>query len=140
MTKNVKNIDINETVYDACKMYSELKVGSLVVMDKDMIVGIVTERDIIERIILANKNPKTTKIQDIMSHNIKTIHATASIEKAAMIIRNRLIRLLDKLAFDDIELVGRGDVSPHNFGKMDTDDGFVYASGASLYVEYLPEI
>jgi len=62
MTKNVVTIDCNKTVFDACEIYSSKRVGSLVVMDRDLIVGIVTERDTIERVILNNRNPKKTKI------------------------------------------------------------------------------
>ena len=75
MTRKVVTIDCNKNVFDACKIYSKNKVGCLVVMDKDIIVGIITERDMIERVILQNRNPKKTKIREIMSFNIKTIHA-----------------------------------------------------------------
>lgn len=58
MTKSVVTIDCNETVLNACKSYKDYKVGCLVVMDKKIIVGIVTERDIIERAILADRDLK----------------------------------------------------------------------------------
>ena len=70
MSKKVVSIDYDKTVYDACKKYKECKLGSLVVTNSGVIVGIITERDIIERVILDNKQPKKTKIQDIMSKNI----------------------------------------------------------------------
>ena len=92
MTRKVVTIDCNKNVFDACKIYSENRVGCLVVMDRDIIVGIVTERDTIERVILQNKNPKKTKIRDIMSHNIKTIHALAPLEKAAQIMKDNKIK------------------------------------------------
>jgi CBS domain-containing protein len=86
MTKSVVTIDCNETVLDACKRYKDYKVGCLVVMDKKIIVGIVTERDIIERAVLADRDPKTTLVRDIMSANIKTVHALTPVEKAAEIM------------------------------------------------------
>ncbi|MDH7517089.1 MAG: CBS domain-containing protein [Candidatus Thermoplasmatota archaeon] len=94
MTRNVVTIDCNETVLDACKKYKEMKVGCLVVMDGPILVGIVTERDIIERAILMEKDPKTTKIRDIMSSNLKTVHALAPIERAAEIMRENNIKKL----------------------------------------------
>ena len=94
MSREVVNIDSNATVYEACKVYSENKVGCLVVMDKDIIVGIVTERDTIERVILQNKDPKKTKIREIMSSNIITIHALAPIERAAQIMKDSHIKKL----------------------------------------------
>jgi malate dehydrogenase (oxaloacetate-decarboxylating) len=102
MTKDVVSIDCNKTVFDACKIYSKLHVGCLVVMDKDIIVGIVTERDTIERVILEDKNPKKTKIRDIMSSNIKTIHALAPLEKAAKLMNEYKIKKLPVILNNEI--------------------------------------
>jgi CBS domain-containing protein len=102
MTKNVVTIDCNKSVYDACKSYSQHHVGSLVVMDKNIIVGIVTERDTIERVILEGKNPKKTKIKEIMSPNIRTIHALAPLEKAAKIMRDNHIKKLPVILNNEI--------------------------------------
>jgi len=102
MTTNILSIDCSRTVLDACSEYSKKKVGSLVVMDKDIIVGIVTERDIIERVILQKKDPKKTKIRDIMSTNIKTVHALAPLEKAAKIMRENHIKKLPVILNNEI--------------------------------------
>lgn len=102
MTKNVVTIDCNETVLNACKTYKKHKVGCLVVMDKKIIVGIITERDIIERSILKGKDPKKTKVRDIMSTNIKTIHALASLEKASAIMKENNIKKLPVILNNEI--------------------------------------
>ena len=94
MNRNVVTIDCNKTIYDACKLYKEKKVGCLVVMDNDILVGIVTERDIIERAILQDKPARKTKIRDIMSSNLRTIHAIAPIEKASKIMKENHIKKL----------------------------------------------
>jgi len=102
MTRDVVTIDSNDTVYDACKTYSEIKVGSLVVMNKDIIVGIITERDIIERAILLKKDPSKIKIREIMSPHIKTVHALAPIEKAVQIMKENKIKKLPVILNNDI--------------------------------------
>lgn len=102
MTKNVITIDSEKTVYDACKEYSRSKVGSLVVMNKDIIVGIITERDIIERVILNKKDPAKTKIREVMSKDIKTIHALAPLEKAAKIMKENNIKKLPVVLNNEI--------------------------------------
>jgi malate dehydrogenase (oxaloacetate-decarboxylating) len=94
MNKDVVAIDCKKTIYDACKVYKEKKVGCLVVMDNDILVGIVTERDIIERAILQDKSPRKTKIRDIMSSNLRTIHALAPIEKASQVMKENYIKKL----------------------------------------------
>ena len=102
MTKNIIAISSDESVLDACKKYSVHKVGSLVVMDNDIIVGIVTERDIIENMVLVNGNPKTTKVRDIMTPRIKTIHALDSLEKAAEIMKEHNIKKLPVILNNEI--------------------------------------
>ncbi len=102
MTKDVKKIDCNESVSEACNKYHEYKVGCLVVMDKDINVGILTERDIIERVILMEKNPKTTKVREIMSSNLKTIHALAAIDQAADIMSVNKIKKLPVILNNEI--------------------------------------
>ena len=102
MARDVVDIDCNKTVYEACKKYGENKVGCLVVMDKNLIVGIVTERDTIERVILQNKDPKKTKVREIMSQNIKTVHALSPVEKAAEIMRENKIKKLPVILNNEI--------------------------------------
>ena len=102
MTKDVVTIDCNKTVFDACKIFSKLNVGSLVVMDRDIIVGIVTERDTIEKVILQDKNPKKTKIREILSPNIKTVHALAPIDKASKLMSENKIKKLPVILNNEI--------------------------------------
>jgi len=102
MTKDIVKIDCKKTVYEACKVYSEKRVGSLVVADKDIIVGIVTERDAIEKVILGDRDPKKTRIMDIMTPNIKTVHALAPLEKAANIMKENNIKKLPVILNNEI--------------------------------------
>lgn len=102
MTKNIVSINCNSSILDACKKFVSNNVGSLVVMDKDLNVGIITERDIIREILLVNGEPKKTKVLDIMSSNIKTIHALTPIEKAADIMKGYNIKKLPVILNNEI--------------------------------------
>ena len=104
MTKNILKIDCKKTVYDACKFIVENKVGSLVVVDKDIICGIVTERDLVEKVILKKRESAKTLIIDVMTPNLKTVHALAPIEKAAKIMKENNIKKLPVVLNN--ELVG----------------------------------
>jgi CBS domain-containing protein len=102
MTTNVITIESKEPVLNACKKYKEEGVGCLVVMNNGLVIGILTERDIIERIIVDEKNPKKTSVEEVMSKNIKTIHATASIEQAADMMKTYKIKKLPVILNNDI--------------------------------------
>lgn len=94
MTSKLITADSNETIQDACNKYRDHKVGCLLVIDNGKIVGIVTGRDFIEITICMDKLPKTTKIREIMTPNIKTIHALDKIEKALETIKTHKIKKL----------------------------------------------
>ncbi len=99
MSRNVRTMKCNETVLDAYTKYRDFKIGSLIIKDKDRCVGIVTERDLIERTI--NINPGKTKIKEIMTSNLFTISPLDRIEKAAEIMEKNKIRKLPVISDDD---------------------------------------
>ena len=115
MTRNVKTMNCHETVLEAYKKYRDFKVGCLVIKDNERcVVGIVTERDLIERtinIIPEEKektmliDPKKTEIKEIMSSNIKTIHPFEKIETAVEIMEKYRIKKLPVIS-DNNKLVG----------------------------------
>lgn len=102
MSKNAITIDCDKTVLDASKLYQDYKVGCLIITKDDKCVGILTERDIIERTICQNKDPKTTLIKEIMSSDIKTVHALDNLEKAISIMKENNVKKLPVLKEDSI--------------------------------------
>jgi CBS domain-containing protein len=94
MTTDVVSIDAGQTATAACEVYKDRGVGCLVVTQNSIIVGILTERDIIERIILGARDPNATLVEDIMSRDIKTIHALAPIENAIKIMKEQRLKKL----------------------------------------------
>jgi len=102
MTKKVVTINSNDTAYDACIKYRDEKVGCLVVIENECCVGIVTERDLIQRTLCMRKNPEKTKISEIMSTDVKTINVLDKIEKAIEIIKKFKIKKLPVVSNDRI--------------------------------------
>jgi len=91
MTKKVITID-----------YRDLKIGCLIVTDNGKVAGIITERDIIERTICDKRDPVTTKVQEIMSSDIKTIHGLDKLEDAMEIMAKNNIKKLPVIKDGDI--------------------------------------
>jgi len=94
MTKPVVTIDADASVYDACMIYKEKKVGCLVVTKKETCVGIVTERDLIERTICQHKKAEEAKVHEIMSQDIKVVNALDTVENALEILKKYKIKKL----------------------------------------------
>jgi CBS domain-containing protein len=93
MTKRVLTIESKETVLEGAKLMSQKEVGDLIVVDKEMPVGIVTERDFVRR-IMARGKAFDTKISDVMSSPLVTISPDASVKGAARkMVKHRIRRL-----------------------------------------------
>src|SRR5450759_3185101 len=82
MTTNVITIDVQGTVLDAAKLMHQQDVGDLVVVRDEVPKGIVTERDLVRR-VMANKKSLDTKVSEIMSDPLITIEEKSSIRDAA---------------------------------------------------------
>jgi len=102
MSRDVVTISKDETAFDAGIKYRDKKVGCLLVVDKDKCVGILTERDLIERVICEEREPKQTKISEIMSKNLKTIHKLAKIEDAIRLMKMHNIKKLPVVSNDTL--------------------------------------
>jgi len=100
--KNVVTIDADASVFDACMMYKEKKVGCLVVVDDETCVGIVTERDLIERSICQRRDPEKTKVREIMSQNIKVVYALDTVEKALETMKQYKIKKLPVISSEKV--------------------------------------
>ena len=60
----------NDTIDMAAEVMSDKNYGSVVIVDKNQkVIGIVTERDIVKKLVLKNLSPKTTKLEEIMTPN-----------------------------------------------------------------------
>lgn len=82
MTTNVITIDVQETVLLAAKLMHQQDVGDLVVMDGGVAKGIVTERDLVRR-VMAQKKSLDSKVSEVMSNPLITIEEDASLRDAA---------------------------------------------------------
>jgi CBS domain-containing protein len=70
MTKNVITMSADASVYEAVKLMNKNKIGCLVVVYSGQIVGILTERDMLERVLEKCRNPKETRVLEVMTKQV----------------------------------------------------------------------
>ena len=94
MTRNLIAIEGEESVIDASKTMIENKIGSVLVYENDMLIGIITERDIVQKIMTDCKDLCDVKAIEIASKQLITIFPSDTIEHALVIMhRNRIKRI-----------------------------------------------
>jgi CBS domain-containing protein len=93
MKKNVIAIDSSMTVLDAAKMMDDASIGAVVVLEKGIAVGIITERDLVRRVIAKGK-PLSTNVKDVMSSPLIVVNPDDSVWEAAQLMKTRKIHRL----------------------------------------------
>ena len=93
MMRPVVKIGCEQTVSEAAKLMKDCDRGSLVVMEGNVAIGIITERDFITR-VAAEGLPYTTRVSQVMSSPLRTIDGNASLKEAARIMFEHKIRRL----------------------------------------------
>ena len=85
----------NEKVSQAIAVMADKNYGSVVIVDsKDKVVGIVTERDIVKKLVNNNMSPKTTKLEDIMTLNPRVANENDDVVDWLRIMSNDRFRRL----------------------------------------------
>ena len=123
MTKPVISIDRNKTIFDASNLYKDFKVGCLIVTDNGKCIGMLTERDIIERTICEHKNPGETIVGEVMSSEIKKIHSLDTIENAIKMMIDNNIKKLPVI--ENEEIVGIITVTDISRARPDLSKRFI---------------
>jgi len=98
------NVLPETTVLDAIKLMAEKNIGSVVVMENDHFLGIVTERDYSRKVILNGKHSVNTKVSEIMSEDLPSLKPSDSIELCMSLMTQQNIRYLP--VFENHQLCG----------------------------------
>jgi CBS domain-containing protein len=105
MTRDVHIIHPDTTVEDAAKDMKQFDVGALPVADRDRLFGIVTDRDITIRATAEGRDPKRTKVRDVITEDVVYAFEDQDVKEGARIMQDKQIRRL--LVVDrDKRLVG----------------------------------
>lgn len=104
MSRSVVSTTPDAPVSEAAKTMSELRIGCLVVREGEKLAGILTERDILSRIVVPARDPRKTRVAEVMTRTVMTVSSQTPIEEAADIMATHRIRRLPVL--EDGRLAG----------------------------------
>lgn len=104
MVKDVITVDPDETVFGAANKMKETGVSSLVVTRNKKVLGIITRSDFIDRVVAEAKDPKSTKVSEIMTKNVQVITPDSGIMDALKIMKEKRFSQLPVVSDD--KLVG----------------------------------
>ena len=93
MTKSVLSVDASLTINEASKLMEDAKVGAIIVIENNIPIGIVTDRDFAVK-VAAHAYNITTPIKQIMSSPLLSVNADESVRTAAELMHEYGVRKL----------------------------------------------
>ena len=92
--KTIHAVGPDDMVLDAVGKMCRSHVGALLVNEHDRPVGILSERDILTRVLLARRDPSTTRIADVMTREIVFVGLHTELEETMTLMMERRVRQL----------------------------------------------
>lgn len=100
--KEIISIASNRPVFDALVIMAEYKIGALVVIDGDKLVGVFSERDYAREVILKGRSSKNTQISEVMTSKVLVAQPSDSVEYAMSLMSDKRIRHLPVIEDDKV--------------------------------------
>ena len=75
-------VEERQTVADVARHMAERNIGAILVLDEGQLRGVFSERDLMNRVVLARRDPERTPVGEVMSRDLATVDELASIEEA----------------------------------------------------------
>jgi CBS domain-containing protein len=91
---DIWSIEPSATVYEAVHLLAEKKIGALLVMKKDQLVGIFSERDYARQIILKDRSSEATRVEEIMTNKVVHVQPNDEISDCMALMTEHRIRHL----------------------------------------------
>ena len=92
--REILTIRPEATVLEATKKMNQHKIGALVVMQDNQVVGMFTERDVLRRVVAEQRDPAGLVVAEVMSSDVICAEPDTDLEEAANIMKTRRIRHL----------------------------------------------
>lgn len=104
-------ISSEASVFEALKLMAEKNIGALLVMDKNDVAGIISERDYARKVVLEGRNSKDSKVKEIMSEKVIYVESDRMLDECMALMIEKRIRHLPVYENDRLTgMISIGDV------------------------------
>jgi CBS domain-containing protein len=125
MTTDVRTVSATDSISEAANIMKQIDVGAVPVIDNNIVVGIITDRDMVLRSVAEGKNPNE-RVSTIMTKDITTVNPEMDVHKVADIMASKQIRRLPIV--ENNHLVGIVSI-----GDMAVEEIFENEAGEALH-------
>jgi CBS domain-containing protein len=113
MTSSPRTVAPDATVQEAARLVRDEDVGSLPIVDGDRLVGTITDRDIVLRVVADGKDPQSVTVRDVASTDLVTVDPEQNLEEVLRLMARHQIRRLPVVEEDGrlVGIVAQADVA-----------------------------
>lgn len=101
MTRQIASVTPRASLRQAARKMKELGVGSLLVVEDDALLGIITDRDITCHAVALGRDPNETEVQKVMTRDVAACFDDQDIADAARLMKDRHVRRVAVLGHDN---------------------------------------
>jgi CBS domain-containing protein len=92
MTESPVSMDVNSSVTDAARAMQQNGIGDVLVVQGGRIHGLVTDRDLVVRVLAEGREPSSTRVGDVCSPDPACLSPDDDVESAVRLVRERAVR------------------------------------------------
>jgi len=128
--------DANQTVLDVARAMVERNIGAVPVLRDGLLVGIFSERDLMKRVVVEGRDPRTTRVDEVMTDDPLTVSPDESLETCMLLMRRHGFRHLPVCEGKQLRgIVSLRDILLHDLNEKDHEVRMMRA-----YIQASPEV
>lgn len=132
--REVYTIGPSTTVFDALAMMADRRVGALLVVEDNRLLGVVSERDYARKVILQGRSSRDTQVSEIMTPDLITVTPKDTVDRCMKLMTAERIRHLPVLEGGQIVgIVSLGDLVKSIIGAQEAEIQHLHAYIAGSY-------
>lgn len=94
MSRNIASIQMDASVAEAAEIMTSRKISCIIVMDGDDVAGVLTEKDLLGRVVALQRDPANTRMEEVMSSPVMSVLSNFSVYSASKVMEEMNIRRL----------------------------------------------
>lgn len=132
--RDLYTVSADQTVDNAARYMTERHIGAVTVVDGERVIGLFSERDLMNRVVAENRDPQTVHVRDVMTTDLTTASTNESYEEGLRKMQQARCRHLPILEADNFI----GLISLRDLLEVDADEKAEEIRMLNTYIHYVP--